>query len=298
MADSWIKIIWRKFYYFYNNQILKNAVKLKIDSMEETIEKIEKNRLSIARYGNGELDIINKKSIKFQAYDPELGEKLKNILSSNGEKTLICIPGALVDTDYLTEKAKFFWDENLKTGRYFWVKYLNRKQVYGDSLLTRPYMDFKDKTKSEKIFAKLKKIWNQRDILIIEGKESKLGVGNDLFDNSNSIKRILCPSENSYTKYKEIKEYAEKILENQKDTLVLIALGPTATVLAYELSEEGYQVLDIGHIDIEYEWYKKNATEKIKVIGKYTNEVDGGDSVEKIDDAIYQKQIIKNIEIE
>jgi len=43
------------------------------------------------------------------------------------------------------------------------------------------------------MFKKLKKIWDGKDIIIIESEKSRLGVGNDLFDNTKSIKRILCP---------------------------------------------------------------------------------------------------------
>ena len=40
-----------------------------------------------------------------------------------------------------------------------------------------------------------------------------------------------------------------------KNKLILIALGPTATVLSYDLYKLGYHVIDIGHADIEYEWF-------------------------------------------
>ena len=42
--------------------------------------------------------------------------------------------------------------------------------------------------------------------------------------------------------------------------------------LAYDLSELGYRALDIGHVDIEYEWFLQKATEKVKISGKYTSE--------------------------
>ena len=40
-----------------------------------------------------------------------------------------------------------------------------------------------------------------------------------------------------------------------KDKLFILALGPMATVLAYDLARLGYRALDLGHIDIEYEWF-------------------------------------------
>ena len=35
---------------------------------------------------------------------------------------------------------------------------------------------------------------------------------------------------------------------------------------ACDLYNLGYQAIDIGHIDIEYEWFLRNATKNIKVI--------------------------------
>lgn len=71
----------------------------------------------------------------------------------------------------------------------------------------------------------------------------------------------------------------------------------TATVLAYDLAKEGYQAIDIGHIDIEYEWYKRASLKKIAIPGKYTNEAcDGkGTRYGELNDSTYQKQIIKRI---
>lgn len=54
--------------------------------------------------------------------------------------------------------------------------------------------------------------------------------------------------------------------------MIICALGMTATVLAYDLSNIGYQAIDLGHIDIEYEWLRMKATSKLPVPGKYTNE--------------------------
>jgi len=134
---------------------------------------------------------------------------------------------------------------------------------------------------------------NNKDIVIIEGEQSRLGIGNDLFDNSRSIQRIICPSENAFELYDEIFNEALKI---DKNKLILIALGPTATVLAYDLYKYGYQAIDIGHVDIEYEWYLRNATNKIKIENKYVNEAHNGNiNIIDITDEKYSKQIIVTI---
>lgn len=159
--------------------------------------------------------------------------------------------------------------------------------------MTRLYMDYEDKSNSCEWFNKIKKVWDNKEIVIIEGEYSKLGIGNDLLKNSKSIQRIIAPSENAFDKYDLILESAKKI---NKDKLILIALGPTATVLAYDLMLEGYQAIDIGHIDIEYEWYLNNANDKIAIEGKYTNESKDNDiSKLSFNNSDYNDEIIDKI---
>ena len=118
-------------------------------------------------------------------------------------------------------------------------------------------MDLKDKSASVAHFEKLKKLWDKRDILIVEGENSRSGVGNDLFNNARSVQRIICPSRNAYSKIQDIQETVEKYADGK---LVFLMLGPTAKVLAYHLSRKGIQAIDLGHIDSEYEWFKMGAT--------------------------------------
>lgn len=56
------------------------------------------------------------------------------------------------------------------------------------------------------------------------------------------------------------------MLDHAKDfDLVLISLGPTATVLSYDISKHGIRCIDTGHIDIEYEWMCSSAQNKVAV---------------------------------
>ena len=56
------------------------------------------------------------------------------------------------------------------------------------------------------------------------------------------------------------------------------------------------QALDIGHIDIEYEWFLQRATTKVAISGKYTNENIDGSNVSSCKDEKYLSQIISVIE--
>ena len=81
----------------------------------------------------------------------------------------------------------------------------------------------------------------------------------------------------------------------RKDALLLLALGPTATVLAHDLAMEGVQALDIGHIDIEYEWYRTGATSKTVVAGKVTQEAHAAGEDVLAQDGAYLAQIIARV---
>ncbi len=105
------------------------------------------------------------------------------------------------------------------------------------------------------------KIWDDRDCVFIKGIHTCMGVGNDLFDNCRSVSRILGPAENAIDRFDELMTEALKQPQNR---LMLFALGPTATVLAYELNKAGYQAVDIGHVDLIYEGYIKESAQSVQ----------------------------------
>ena len=74
-----------------------------------------------------------------------------------------------------------------------------------------------------------------------------------------------------------------------------MALGPTATVMAYDLAKLGYQAIDIGHVDIEYEWFLMKAIHKVPIQNKYVNEAGAGIGVGSCNNQTYLNQIIFKI---
>ena len=76
-----------------------------------------------------------------------------------------------------------------------------------------------------------------------------------------------------------------------KNALVLSALGMTATVLCYDLAKLGYWAIDIGHVDIEYSWFRMGAKKKCPISVKAVNEINA--SPEKECNAkVYRQSII------
>lgn len=250
---------------------LKNTdnVAFRIKTIEETLDFIIENHACVSRFGDGETDIMRGKNIPYQTYNPELAQKLRNIISiQSNEDFVVCLSDVFEGQERYTDSANHFWREHLKQNQEFYNAVCNASW-YGNTFISRPYMDLVDKSQSSRYFDKIKKLWQNQKILIVEGKNTCSGVGNDLFAGAQSIDRIICPAANAFDKIDQIKE---AIIENAEDKLVLLMLGPTAKVIAADLASKGMWIVDIGHIDSEYEWFKMGANQKVKLAGKHTAE--------------------------
>lgn len=272
MIDSLIFKLYKqpraKFLYWFWN-------KPKVDDIFTTMQHLIDGK-SIARFGDGEFDIINGAKEGFQRPDKKLGLMLRDVLNSNNGNLLIGIPDIFENKIQFTPRAKNHW----KWYKIYQIdllkSLLGNGKKYSNSLISRFYSDFKD-FDFDKLIVLYRRIWDKKDIYIIEGEQTRIGVGNDLLCNAKSIKRILAPAKNAFDCYEKILKTATDLIP--ENSLVILALGPTATILAKDLCNKGYQALDLGHIDIQYEYYKRKSQEKIIIPGKFVNEVAGGDDV-------------------
>lgn len=275
------------------NKVISVTVKPPIvKTTDETLDEIVNNKYSVSRFGDGEFALIHGEGLKFQPYSEELKVKLMEIIKSKQEKHIVCIPNIFKNIDWCAETPRDYWRKYLNLNRSKIYNMLDMKKEYYDALVTRLYIDHQDKRKVEERFEKFKRLWNDRDIVVVEGAQSRLGIGNDLFSDARSIERIICPSKDAFSRYNKI---LGTVKNQEKSKLILIALGPSATVLAYELSSYGYHAVDIGHIDVEYEWFLQRATEKTPVKNKYIGEVENGTNVDEIKDLKYESEIIIKI---
>ncbi len=277
----------QKTYYFPN---IKNC--------DETIDEIIRNRKSIARFGDGEFSqITGVARQKFQKMDRKLGIRLEEVLHSNHPNMLIAIANNYGNLDAFTDFAASGIREYMHNGnmRKQHMELLERDKVYYDAYVSRPYVMYRDcmTDAPRQRFQKLRKIWDGRNLIIVEGAQTRMGVGNDLLDGAKEVKRILAPATSSFDRYDEILQTALKY--GEEDTLFLIAMGPSAGVLAYDLTVEGYQALDIGHLDLEYEWFLAGKGERVSIPCKYNNEIPGDDYAEELKDPVYEGQIVENL---
>ncbi|MGN1478140.1 MAG: SP_1767 family glycosyltransferase [Acutalibacteraceae bacterium] len=261
----------------------------------ETVEYILKTGCSVSRFGDGEIKLMSGKDIRFQHTTPEIQNKLCQVIGSDNDNLLVCLP-AVFDKEQcsiLDSGTASYWKNHLAYYRKKWYKNLIPGKKYGNAFISRNYMSLKDKeTGVAEYFELVKKIWDNQDIIVVEGEKSRLGMGNDLFKNAKSVRRILAPSTQCFNKYDEL---LAEIKKHGTEPLYILALGPTASALPYDLCDEGYRAIDMGNIDTEYEWYRMKAKEKTPIKNKLVYEAGAGAGVGEADDPEYLSQIISKV---
>jgi len=228
----------------------------------------------------------------FQEPDPYLAELLQQVLHENVSNLLLAIADNYGNLDKYTEDIAdgirdYQW-ENHHRERI--LEMLDCSRGYYDAYVTRPYLIYRDKHWSERIFDLWKQIFANRDVLIVEGRLSRFGCGSDLLKDATSIRRILAPEKNAFQQYDRLLESIERLAKSTD--LVLISLGPTATVLAAQVARMGIQAIDVGQLDNEYDWYRMGAQGRVPINGKMTAEVRQGEGVDPVEDAVFEKTVV------
>ena len=233
---------------------LKNLKMPNIKSSEETISELINKKASFCRFGDGEFMLMNGEDIPFQKYDEKLSRKLSEIFQSNDPNIFIGIPYPWYNSIYnLRDYIKNFIRSFVAKNRDKLTALCNPAQQYYDAACTQNYAAYKQ-LDFVTYFNGIKKIWLDRDIVIICGKTVFDKIKVNIFDCAKSVEYQYAPSMNAFAEYDKILNQAKKI---DKSKLVIIILGPTATVLAYDLAKQGYEAIDFGHIAKDYDFYRK-----------------------------------------
>lgn len=247
---------------------IKNLRLPKVLDQKNSVARILNEKCSVVRYGDGEFNLMFGRAIGFQEYSPEIAARLTEVLQSNNPQILVGIPdrfGSLADVD---AQSRAYWRTFMAKNRSLIYKYLNFDQTYIDACFTAHAIEPdnenapKDEAEIEAYYNEIRKIWEGRDITIIRGEKSE-NFQYDIYDNAKSINYIYGPQAHAFRDYERI--LSEALLQ-PKERLMIVVLGPTATILAYDLANAGYQALDIGHLGKAYDWLKRK--ENI-IIGKF-----------------------------
>lgn len=258
-------------YELHHHNLLPNP--LQVHSVDETLDVLLNTNKSMVRFGDSDLVMISGRNTIFQTAAPEITEGLRRIIGYQYEDLIVTVPDIFGDLDIYLPASRAFWEDHLLFFRKAYYKYCNTEKIYYNTTVSRGYVTLADKSKSGGWFERFRQVFAGKDLVMVEGCTAHNGVGNDLFSEAASVQRIVCPSSNAYRVRDRI---LEECLKFDRNKLFLFALGVTAKALVEEMFLNGYRVIDIGNLDMEYEWYlrgaqKKEPVPKHSVVGEEAN---------------------------
>jgi hypothetical protein len=207
-----------------------------------TLRDLRDRRASLARYGDGELEIMIGRGISFQEYDPELARRLRAILRSAKPEFMIGIPNfAALQIKSAGRKRR--WE------RYqcMFSHLVRRGAQYHSAFVSRPAAIGLE---SADYFRTFESLWAGRDVALMHN--SAAVATHPLFHQARSVSHIPCAAQHAFREYPALLERAATFLATP-NILFLIAAGPTAGVLAWDFAQRGAQALDIGHLTNTYD---------------------------------------------
>lgn len=182
--------------------------------------------LSLARYGDGELNLCRARPAKVQRRDSLLSARLLEILMDSG-RCLVGIP----NLHSATPKAAFW-------GKYQTSTDLLVDRPYVSSFVTRPdsapWIDQPD------YWQLLESLWVGQDVTLVRG--GRHGLTKADLVGAGAVTEILAPPQDAWLSHDAL---LEQIGTPKR---ALLCLGPTATVMAVDLCAKGVHAIDLGHV--------------------------------------------------
>lgn len=216
---------------------------LRVVDERETLRVLCDRRASLARYGDGELEIIIGRDIHFQEYDPRLARRLREVLRATSAKFLVGIPN--FDALQIKTAAR---KRNWERYRLMFSHLIRRDAEYHSAFVSRPASVVG--LESAEYFRAFEPLWTGRDVVLVHNNAGT--VNHPLLSKARSLHHVACPPRNAFAQYDALLAETSTHLRTP-DVLFLIAAGPAAGVLAYDLSQRGAQALDIGHLTNAYD---------------------------------------------
>ncbi|WP_297816269.1 GT-D fold domain-containing glycosyltransferase, partial [uncultured Lactobacillus sp.] len=117
-----------------------NMFNIKVKNTNQTLDLILKHKMSVIRFGDGEFDYINGKSIVYQEYDEKLAKRLREIvLRGNYDNTIVCLPDVFRKLDRYNRGWQDLYVSTFFPENYDLLKGIEKSNNwYGSTFISRP----------------------------------------------------------------------------------------------------------------------------------------------------------------
>lgn len=200
---------------------------------------------SIARFGDGEFNLVRGGNCVSQRAVPGIQLELRNILLSHDPRLLVAIPR-------IDERSP----KNVN-----WTKccshygdHLSRKKQYFSAFITRP--DSAPWIATTEYYELIESLWKGQDITMVYGSERSLSLDFPPMQSAKSINVVKTDYAHTYHRIDEI----ERDIHLAGNERVLLMCGPTATCLAARLADDAFHAVDLGHIGM---WWMAHENPKL-----------------------------------
>lgn len=233
--------------------------KFKFLSGQESLEELIQSGKSLARFSDGEFELITGAGIYppdsdwCQKWSPALRDDLLSSLSCTDPRLLVAVdpPSTFLAPRDSHHSIRFEWNMWVDMRRLMW-KHLAPGGSFGHSHL------FLKTNCPDLDWATMKNFLADKNIVIATGNVKNLkhlNLGRRTFF-------IECGTENAYERKEEIKRAIRELISRagllKGNTIVFASLGPTAGIIAHQLLDDNICVWDTGHM---FEFADKNFIE-------------------------------------
>lgn len=210
----------------------------------QTLDAVHEERLSLTRIGDGELLMMANPDhhLDYQRNSAALRRDLAAAITAQGtakDRLMVALPHVF--------RGDLHWFKVWITVWDMLKPMLDPDMRYGDAHVSRPVFFRAEGTAG---VAQWRRLWQGRNVLVVTGRGSRFDVIPELFDGAKRIDMLHCAPTNAYEDRHAIFEAITA--RATRDAVILLSLGPAATVLAPRLAAAGFQALDVGHLSASY----------------------------------------------
>jgi len=217
-------------------------VRYKVNVLSEwkTLERVL-NGVSLSRWGDGEIKHLDGRRNVSQIFDPTLQAALKRSFGCRDNRLLIAIPNVFGNRAFTEVNPEYIASMHRRFG-----KKADPKYIYGSSYISRgdlnPYLAW------PVYWGILEEIWKGRDVVVVRGHQ-KRAAPPGMLSKARNIAHVETPQSSAWKDYSRI---SKECLAHDKNSVFLLCVGPTATVLAVDLALNDRWAVDIGHLGMFY----------------------------------------------